>query len=247
MNTPLRNRVAIVTGGSKGYGFGIAKALRAAGAEVWITGRDEKALNLAARRLRVRSFRADVASSSDWDSLFEAVMERSAGLDILVNNAGAGVRIAETTELTDSQIESIIRINLIGHLYGCRRAAIAMKRRKSGIIVNISSVCAIHAWPGWGPYSAAKAGLNQFSKCLYTELRAFGVRVTTITPSWGATDFAASAGLADRHPAAKPKVRARIMQPDEMGRLVVSICSMPDHLEIPDITVQPLVQEIVPM
>ena len=69
------------------------------------------------------------------------------------------------------------------------------RSQKAGTIVNISSGCAIHAWPGWGPYSAAKAGLNQFGHCLYTELRAAGVRVATITPYWGATGFVGAARI----------------------------------------------------
>ena len=131
----MKDQIAIVTGGSKGYGAGIAEALAKAGAKVWITGRDQQALDAAAA------------------------------------------------------------LNLAGPLYGCRRAAKVMAAQKSGIILNISSGCALHAWPGWGPYSAAKAGLNQFSHCLYTELREAGVRVTTITPYWGATDFVAAAGI----------------------------------------------------
>jgi NAD(P)-dependent dehydrogenase (short-subunit alcohol dehydrogenase family) len=242
----LANAVAIVTGGSKGYGQGIAEALRGRGADVWITGRDAKALAVAARRMDVRAVRADVTRGKDWDRVFGAVLKARGRLDILVNNAGAGIRIAPMEKQTDASIDEIIRVNLIGALYGCRRAASVMKKQRSGIIVNISSGCALHAWPGWGPYSAAKAGLNQFGHCLYTELREAGVRVTTITPYWGATEFQAAANI-QKHPAADPAVRVKCMQPSDMGALVVSLCATPAHLAIPDVTVQPLVQEIVPM
>ena len=247
MKTQLRGQVAIVTGGSKGYGAGIAKALAGKGVHVWITGRDPKALATVARRLKVRAVAADVGSAADWDRVFATVLKAHRRLDILVNNAGAGIKIAPMDQQTDEAIETSIRTNLTGQLFGCRRAAPVMKKQKSGIVINISSGCAIHAWPGWGPYSAAKAGLNQFGHCLYTELREFGVRVTNITPYWGATDFAQAAGIAAQHPAGDPKVRKQTMQPHEMGELVVQLCELPSHLEIPDVVVQPLIQEIMPL
>ncbi len=243
---PLENLIAIVTGGSKGYGFGIGTALQQAGVEVWITGRSEKPLKDAARKLGVNSIVADVTKPADWDRVMKVATGKEGRLDILVNNAGAGVEVAPVTEQTDEAIAASVAVNLTGALYGCRRAARLMQKQKSGIIINISSGCAIHAWPGWGPYSAAKAGLNQFSHCLYTELRPYGVRVTTITPYWGATEFVSAAKIAG-HPAGDPAIRPRCMQPAEMGALVVQLCAMPAHLEVPDITVQPLVQEIVPM
>jgi len=242
----MKDQIVIVTGGSKGYGAGIAEVLTKAGAKVWITGRDRQALDAAAARMNVAAICADATAPADWDRVFDTVMTAAGRLDVLVNNAGGGIKIAPIAEQTDASIDRILALNLAAPLYGCRRAAAVMGRQKSGIIVNISSGCALHAWPGWGPYSAAKAGLNQFGHCLYTELREAGVRVTTITPYWGATDFVAAAVI-EGHPAGDPEVRAKCMQPADMGRLVLDICRTPAHLVVPDITVQPLVQDIVPM
>ncbi len=242
----MKDKIVLVTGGSKGYGAGIAEVMKQAGAVVWITGRDQDALDATAKRLGVNAIRADVTSPADWDLVFAAIQAESGRLDVLVNNAGGGGKIAPMEEQTDAAIAEVIAINLTGQLYGCRRAAKVMKQQRDGIILNISSGCALHAWPGWGPYSAAKAGLNQFSHCLYTELREAGVRVTTITPYWGATDFVAAAAIAG-HPAGDPAIRPKCMQPLEMGQMVLDICRTPAHLVIPDITVQPLVQQIEPM
>ncbi len=240
----IKGKTAIVTGGSKGYGYGIAAVLKRAGADVWITGRDAAALNAAAKALGVKAVQADVSSAKDWDSVFEKVTSATGGrLDILVNNAGAGVAIAPVHEQSDEAIISSISINLTGAILGCRRAGLIMSRQKSGIIINISSVCALYAWPGWSVYTAAKAGLSKFGHGLYTELRPYGVRVTTITPSWGATEFGNAASLE----AKSEETAKKCMQPEEMGRLVADICTMPDHLAVPDITVQPMVQEIIPM
>jgi NAD(P)-dependent dehydrogenase (short-subunit alcohol dehydrogenase family) len=245
-NKIMKNKIVLVTGGSKGYGAGIAEVMTQAGAKVWITGREKRALDATAKRLGVKAIQADVTSPADWDRVFATIQAEAGRLDVLVNNAGGGVSVAPMSEQTDEAIAQIVAVNLTGQLYGCRRAAKLMKQQKDGVIVNISSGCALHAWPGWGPYSAAKAGLNQFSHCLYTELRAAGVRVTTITPYWGATDFVAAAHIAG-HPADDPEIRKQCMQPAEMGRMVLDICQTPAHLAIPDITVQPLVQQIEPM
>ncbi|GAB4527091.1 MAG: SDR family NAD(P)-dependent oxidoreductase [Anaerolineae bacterium] len=243
MRTDLSGKTAIVTGGSKGYGSGIAEALSRKKVNVWITGRDESALASTASRLGVRWLAADVTSPLDWDRLFDAVLGETGRLDILVNNAGAGIRIAPLAEMTDEEIQRSIAVNLTGAALGCRRAAGVMGRQGSGTIINISSACQSHAWPGWSVYSAAKAGLAQLSNCLYTELRERGVRVTTLVPSWGATEFLDAAHLSPFD----PDVAARCIQPEDMGDLVVSICELPPHLEIQDVTLWPLVQKVEPL
>jgi NAD(P)-dependent dehydrogenase (short-subunit alcohol dehydrogenase family) len=243
MKTDLNGRTAIVTGGSKGYGAGIAEALKERGAEVWITGRDEASLSATAKRLDVRCVRAEVTSPEDWDRLFEEVLGESKSLDILVNNAGAGGRIAPVSEMTDEDILQSIAVNLTGALLGCRRAAKVMRTQRSGTIINISSVCQRQAWPGWSVYSAAKAGLGQFSNCLYTELREYGVRVTTVMPSWGATHFLEAAHLGERD----EEEDGKCTQPRELGELVASICELPPHLGMQDVTLLPLIQQIEPL
>ncbi len=239
----LSELIAVVTGGSRGYGAGIAESLKKRGADVWITGRDEDALKAAAGRLGVRALRADVTVPADWDRLFDEVLKAAGRLDILVNNAGAGVRVAPVAEQTDDEISRSIAVNLTGAILGCRRAAPLMKKQKSGTIVNISSICATEAWPGWAVYSAAKAGMLQFSKCLYAELREASVRVTSVIPSWGATEFQQASDIAPL----SDEQRKRSIQPGDIGELVAHICSLPSHLEVLDMTVLPMIQEIVPL
>jgi len=243
MNTPLLGKVAIVTGGAKGFGRGIAGALKTAGARVYVTGRDEAALAATARDLGLTAIAADATSAADWDRAIAQVLGEAGRIDILVNNAGGGIRIAPTEEQTDASIEAILALNLTSVLYGCRRVAPLFRRQKSGTIVNISSSVAHHAWPTWGVYGAAKAGVNQFSKSLYLELRPHGARVTTISPSWGATGFTDAAGLGAR----EASVLASSIQPSEIGELVVQVCSLPAHLCIQETILWPLVQEVNPL
>lgn len=243
MENSLAGKIALVTGGAKGYGLGITTALKSAGATVFICGRDQSALDQVAERLNVTAIRADVTSTSDWDRMIAEVAGPERTIDILVNNAGGGVKIAATTEQSDDDIETSIALNLTSAIHGCRRVAPLMIEKNSGIIINISSICAHHAWPEWGIYSAAKAGLNQFSKSLYQELRPHGVRVTTITPSWGVTEFTDSAGLGAR----EPEVADQCIKPAELGRVVADACALPQHLCVQETILWPMVQDVSPL
>lgn len=237
----LKNRTVIVTGGGSGFGLGIAAALVKKGAKVWITGRDAAKLERAAKATGAIPFCADVTKGEDWDVLFAAVGE----VDVLVNNAGAGVKIALLAEQSDAEIAAAININLTGAMLGCARAARQMTAKKSGAIVNVSSVCALYAWPGWGVYTAAKAGLSKFSHALYTELRPHGVRVFCVTPSWGQTDFNRACGISGA--SEDPAQAEKCIAPADIGSLVVQLLETPDHLSVPDVTLQPMIQEICPM
>jgi NAD(P)-dependent dehydrogenase (short-subunit alcohol dehydrogenase family) len=240
---PLAGQTALVTGGSKGFGLGIAAALKNAGATVFITGRNTEALNAAVTELSVNAIQADATSPSDWDRVLKTIIDETGRLDILINNAGGGGKIAATEVQTDESIAATIALNLTGVIYGCRRAVPLLKAQGTGTIVNISSACANHAWPTWGVYSAAKAGLAQFSKSLYLELRPFGIRVTTLTPSWGSTDFDDAAGLGVRD----ADVRAKCIHPSEIGKIVADICTLPAHLCVQETILWPMVQEVSPL
>ena len=240
----LTGKVAIVTGASSGYGVGTAEALKKEGCIVWITSNQPKELKEVADRLKVKYFEQDITNPKDWDSLVKKVIDEDKRIDILVNNAGGGVVIKPLIEQTDEQIRLSIDLNLTGHIYGTKRVAKEMIKQKSGNIISISSVCAQHAWPDWSVYSAAKAGIEQFGRGMHNELRQSNVHVTTLMPSWGATNFYGAAALAENRDEDTIK---KIMKPSEMGDLIVFVCKLPEHLVMPFIRVQPMVQEINPM
>ena len=234
----IEGKKIIITGGATGYGYGDARALKAAGGEVWIVGRRLERLRKAAEELGVRFIQGDITRGEDWDRIMETVGE----VDILVNNAGIAVKVQPLLSFSDEEIFRSINGNLTGAILGCRRVAEKMVARKSGLIINVTSVCSHYGWPGFACYTAAKAGLDMFSRALYTELRPHNVRVTVLTPSWGATEF----GIAANLPPTEKELAAKMMSPDQMGELVRYICDFPEHLEFPEIMVQPLVQEIIP-
>lgn len=236
----------IVTGASGGYGAGIAETFCQRGYRVWITARNGKKLEEVASRIGATAIVADATSAADWDRVIKTVLDATGRIDALVNNAGAAGRIAPTAELTDEEIVQTLNLNLTSVILGCRRVAPVMSAQGSGTIVNISSVCAKYSWPGWSIYSAAKAGVERFSKGLYLEVRPSGVRVTTLTPSWGATEFCDNSGIGG-HPATDPAVRAKCTHPLELGKIVADVVETPAHLEILELTVVPTVQEIMPL
>ncbi|MCM4164618.1 MULTISPECIES: SDR family oxidoreductase [unclassified Arenibacter] len=242
MTKLLLNKTAVVTGGSNGYGFGIAKKLKEAGANVWITGRSIEKLKLVASELKINYIKADVTNPGDWDDLVKTILNEHGQLDILINNAGGGIAIADITDQSDLDIKSSIDLNLLGAIYGSKRAAEIMVKQKSGTIVNISSICSTQAWPGFSIYAAAKAGLEQFSRSLYVDLRPHNVRAMCITPSWGNTSFNEATGLQGLD----EEVAKKAIQPEDMGKVVVDACSLPEHLIIPELTIIPMVQEIIP-
>jgi NAD(P)-dependent dehydrogenase (short-subunit alcohol dehydrogenase family) len=240
MNT---KKTAIVTGGSKGYGRGCAEVLKEADYSVWITGRDNAALERAAADLGVRSFRADITKPEDWESLVRAVMDVDGRIDVLVNNAGAGIHIAPVDEQSCDDITASLMTNLAGAIFGCRIVVPIMKAQKGGTIINVSSICQREAWPGYSVYSAAKAGLAQFGECLYTEVRLYGIKVTTAVPSWGSTEFGKALGS----PPAPVEIESKKTKPREFGELVRYICDLPAHLSMLDATLLPMVQDITPL
>jgi NAD(P)-dependent dehydrogenase (short-subunit alcohol dehydrogenase family) len=236
--TNLTGSTVIVTGGSRGYGAGIAEAFVKAGARVWITGRNQAKIQEAANRIGASPFVSDVADGAAWDRLMAEVIAQTGRLDVLINNAGEGVKIGPASEQTDEAITQSIASNLTGAMLGCRRAAAIMQKQGSGLIVNIGSACSTHAWPGWSVYSAAKAGLLMFTRCLLTELRPHGVRVTSVLPSWGQTEFTDAANLPPRDPA----VLAQCISPADVGKLLVQIAQLPAHLVTEEIKLWPMVQ-----
>jgi len=203
MTSEFKDKVAVVTGGSRGIGFSIAQALLAEGAKVFICGRDPNALQAALEKLRatapanVDGSAADVRNYEDCRKLVRAGAERFGGLDILVNNAGVGV-FKPIDQLSVEEWDATIQTNLCGVFYCCREAIPLMRKRGGGYIFNISSLAGVNALPGGAAYNASKFGLNGFSEAMMQDVRYDGIRVSYLMPGSVATDFAAAPGSRPR-------------------------------------------------
>ncbi|HTL45261.1 MAG TPA: 3-oxoacyl-ACP reductase FabG [Vicinamibacterales bacterium] len=193
----LSGRVAVVTGGSRGIGRGIAELLAARGAAVAIAYREREA---AARDVldaivghggRAWAAQCDVADQPSVSAFFEAAAAAVGAVDILVNNAGVTAD-AHVMMLDPARWQRVLRTNLDGAYY-CTRAVIrGMLHRTHGRIINISSPSAVMPLPGQSNYAASKAGLEGFTRALSRDVAAKGVLVNAVSPGLVETDLLAS-------------------------------------------------------
>lgn len=197
MKTDLAEKVAAITGATRGIGYSIAEALLAEGARVFICGRDESHLRSALRALdaagagRADGMAADVRRYEDCQRFIARAAERFDGLDILVNNAGIGI-MNPVDQLTPEDWDSTLQTNLSSVFYCCHEAIPLMRRRGGGYIFNISSLAGVNPFAGGAAYNASKFGLNGFSEALMQDVRYDGIRVSYLMPGSVDTDFAAS-------------------------------------------------------
>jgi NAD(P)-dependent dehydrogenase (short-subunit alcohol dehydrogenase family) len=187
----LSGKTAIVTGGSRGIGLAIARALVTGGANVMITGTKDKALADAVRQLGPTAVaeRADVRDYADVERAFAAAAARFGGIDILVNNAGVGV-FTPVADMSIEQWHDVIDTNLTGVFYCCRAALPHLRQRGGGWIISISSLAGKNAFPDAAAYCASKSGLNAFCESLMQEVRHDGIRVAYVMPGSVNTNFA---------------------------------------------------------
>ena len=199
MATDLKEKVAVVTGATRGIGYAIAYRLLDEGSRVVICGRDEKRLEKATRQLekkfpgRCRGVVANVSRYEDCRTLIGQAAESFGGIDILVNNAGFGF-FKPVDRINPEEWDDLIGTNLNGVFYCVREAVPWMRKRGGGYIFNISSLAGVNTFPGGSAYNASKFGLNGFSEAIMQDLRHDGIRVSYIMPGSVDTDFAADPG-----------------------------------------------------
>jgi len=225
----LQNSTALVTGGSSGIGFAIARMLIQNGARVAITGRDERRLKEAADNLKAHPIRADVSSESDVKRTLDEVLKAFGHLDILVNNAGVGV-FKNLVDMDRAGFEAVFATNVTGAMLMAREAAKHFIQRKSGNIVNISSTASLRGAPGGTAYYASKFALRGMTECWRGELRQHNIRVFLVNPSEVLTNFGAAAGY-------EQKPNPTKLRGEEIAHAVKAVLEMDDRGFTPEITV----------
>lgn len=185
----LKGKVALVTGASSGLGRATAESLAASGARVAINfHRNQRGAESAHREISARGgsaivIEADVTRASEVQSLVEQTVAEFGPVDILVNNAGSLVERLRILELTEERWDEVIDLNLKSAFLCCRAVAASMMERKTGAIINVSSIAGRTGGAlGSIHYSAAKGGLITFTKGLAKELGPYGVRVNAVSP-----------------------------------------------------------------
>jgi NAD(P)-dependent dehydrogenase (short-subunit alcohol dehydrogenase family) len=227
----LAGRVAVVTGASRGLGRAIALALAEAGADVAVTGRAAAELEETARQavqhdVRALPFVADVSAYPEVERLMAHVVSALGRLDVVVNNAGIA-RVAPLAEASLDDWRAIVEVNLSGVFYGCRAAAPYLIRQQSGKVINLASVLAAVALPGYTMYAATKGAVISLTRTLAVEWARHNIQVNAIAPGWFVTDMN-EAAFAD------PRIHDRLTRDvparrtgrlEEIGPLAVYLAS----------------------
>lgn len=185
----LGDKVALVTGGSRGIGAAISRELARGGAKVAVNYRSgREAAAAVAAEIGGIAVGADVGDPGEVASLVDRVEEELGDLDVLVNNAGV-TRDTLIARMSDEDWTEVIDTNLRGTFNTCRAVSRKMLRRRSGAIVNLSSVVGIHGNPGQANYAASKGGIIGLTKALARELGVRGVRVNAVAPGYITTEL----------------------------------------------------------
>jgi NAD(P)-dependent dehydrogenase (short-subunit alcohol dehydrogenase family) len=239
----LHDKTVLVTGGGSGIGLGIAMALAREGCRVAITGRNRQRLLDAAAGFPghppLLTHPCDVADRADVERLFQRLDVELGPLDILVNSAGINVSRRLMAELNPADWDRMVAVNATGS-FNCIRAALpGMRRQRSGLIVNISSIAGKRAMrlAGVG-YCASKFALTALGTAVGLEERANGIRVSNIYPGEVNTPI-----LAQRPTPVPPERLAQMLQPEDIAACVLTIAKLPPRVLVPELVITPLYQE----
>jgi NAD(P)-dependent dehydrogenase (short-subunit alcohol dehydrogenase family) len=226
MSRTLEGQTALITGGGKGIGLGIAKALGERGVRLALTGRDRPALDSALSKINGDGI-AIVMDVRDEQSIKSGMAEVAAwggGLDILVNNAGIGLLETPLMQTTTESWRDIIETNLTGAFMVTKAAWPALVERK-GQLLNVSSIAGSQGFSGAAAYCASKHGLNGFSEVLKKEGAEVGIRVLAICPGAVDTD------IWDEEWASTDN-RTRMMTIDQIGELSAQMLCTPRNIDL---------------
>ncbi len=228
----LENKVAVVTGGTKGIGFAIAEAFVRSGASVFVTARNLADVSAAVEELskhgKVGGTDCDVRNEEQVRSMLADCERVFGGVDVLINNAGVGFFGKTVEEITPGEFRQTIETNLLGVYYACHYAIPLMKKRGGGYIINISSLAGQNAHPRMAAYNASKFALNGFTEAMMQEVRHDNIKVSYICPGSVNTEFGDDT-ISDE--------KAWQLQPNDIAQVVIDLLkidprALPSKVEI---------------
>jgi 3-oxoacyl-[acyl-carrier protein] reductase len=222
----LAGKVAFVTGSTRGIGHAVATALHAAGAKVAIVGRDAGKAQAVAAALgeRAAGVGCDVADGAQVEAAIAAAEQALGSIDILVNNAGL-TRDNLLLRLTEADWDAVLDANLKGAFFTTRAVVKGMMKRRSGRIVNITSIVGLTGNKGQANYAASKAGLIGFTKSVAKEYASRGVLVNAIAPGFIETDMTAALPEDGRKALLDGIALGRLGRPEDVAGAVVFLAS----------------------
>lgn len=239
MAIELKNKTAVVIGGGTGIGCAIARALAAAGVRVIIGGRRDDILRQAAEGTDIQTHTVDVGKREDVNQFFSWATQQLGHIDILVNAAGINIKDRAMNIMKPEHWDRVININATG-AYNCLNAVLPdMRARGSGTIINISSIAGKRAIAlGGVAYSASKFAMTALGTCVSNEVAGDGVRLTNLYPGEVNTPL-----LEERPVPVTEEHKQRILQPEHVAELVLSIIALPPGVHVPEVVIKPLSQQ----
>ncbi len=243
--TDLKDKVVAITGGGTGIGAGIARSLAMAGCKVTVGGRRIEPLQELAASVSsphpIRCHTIDVADATSIESFFKDVYDHVGEVDILINSAGINIQKRTMAEMDPADWDRVLQINATGAYRCILQVLPAMRARKDGLIINISSVAGKRAISlGGVVYAASKFAMTALGTAISNEVRMEGVRVTNVYPGEVNTP------ILDRRPTpVSQEHRDAILQPEDIASVILSICQLPARANVPEIVIKPTTQEWV--
>ena len=215
----MKGKVAYITGGSKGIGYGVAQTLLRAGMKVAISGRNLETVNAAAQQLnggdRVLAIVSDVTKLTDEKTAIKIIVDLWGSLDVVLANAGVG-HFAPIDEMSGDQWHSMINTNLNGVFHTLKAAMEALKKSK-GYYITLASLAGTNFFAMGAGYNATKFGVVGFTQAAMLDLRKYDIKVSTIMPGSVATHFN------NNEPSEKDAWK---IQPEDIGELVLDLLKM---------------------
>ena len=227
----LKNKVAYITGGTKGIGFGVAQALLSQGMKVAISGRSQKSVDEALKdfnNVSVLGIVSDVAKMADEKNAISKIMEKWGQVDVVLANAGVG-NFAPIDEMTDEEWHQMIDTNLSGVFHSLKASVEALKKSK-GYYITLASLAGTNFFANGAGYNASKFGVVGFTQAAMLDLRKYDIKVSTIMPGSVATHF-------NNHE--PDETDAWKIQPEDIGQLVVDLLKMNERTLPSKIEVRP--------
>lgn len=234
LNSNLKDKVAVVTGGSRGIGAAIARKLAELDITIVICGRSQSELHSVARNIdsaggRCTASVCDITDLAAVEELAKFVETSFGHIDVLVNNAGLGAFGGPLHTLDPAEWDRVMNTNLRGVYYTIRAFAPMMIKRNTGDIINISSIASKNALPNGATYAASKWGLNGLTYSVAEELRAYNIRATVVCP--GSVDT----GLSPH----EGKKKDRMLKPDDVAHVVAMLVTQAPQSFASEIVLRP--------
>ena len=234
IDSPLSQEIAIVTGGSRGIGFAIARRLGQLGAQVALCARSGEAVERAAAALRGEGIRAlgsaaDVSAADSVRRFVARVREAIGDTSILVNNAGVGL-FRPAHEIEEAEWDRVLDTNLKGAYLMSREVAPQMIRQKRGHIIHIASLAGKNTFAGGAAYCASKWGLRGLAGAMGEDLRSYGIRVSVVCPGSVATEFSGRG----------PKDPSKALTPEDVAHAVAMLALQGPQSFISEVQMRPV-------